>query len=325
MLNKIDREGVSYVNYTVSSELGYIFREQPSDDYGVDAHIEIIEDKYPTGKLIALQIKSGESYFKKERGENIIYRGEEKHLTYWTKHSLPVIIVLYNTITKECIWEQVKKENVSKSTKNYWEMLVPRNKILNKDFKKTLKILADNQSEYERRLNSLILSKPWMKEIDANNNVILEAEEWVNKSSGKGTLKLKVIDSLTFEERVDIEWSFVVFFPGQMYIDVFRKIFPWADIQIDEEFYEHYEVGRFTEEECPYDDEEEKYIYLGNEFFESWEKNQNKLRPYKNGAGEVDFYRLKLLLNDIGKTFLKLDTFLESIDFYPIINEENIN
>jgi hypothetical protein len=33
------------------------------------------------------------------------------------------------------------------------------------------------------------------------------------------------------------------------------------------------------------------------------------LRPYANGAGEVDFWRLDLTLNELGKAFLMVDRF----------------
>jgi hypothetical protein len=54
-----------------------------------------LQDK-PTGKLIALQIKSGESFFKK-RGNNYVFYGEIRHLEYWTKFSLPVFLILNDT------------------------------------------------------------------------------------------------------------------------------------------------------------------------------------------------------------------------------------
>jgi len=77
-------------------ELGFLFREQAIGDYGIDAIIETKNDNYLSGKLIALQIKSGDSYFKEKKDDKIIYRGENKHYDYWINHSLPVIIVLYS-------------------------------------------------------------------------------------------------------------------------------------------------------------------------------------------------------------------------------------
>ena len=54
----VERMGVSTIEKIIN-KMGMIFREQPTDDYGIDAQIEIVEDNYPTGKLIGVQIKSG--------------------------------------------------------------------------------------------------------------------------------------------------------------------------------------------------------------------------------------------------------------------------
>ena len=97
----VERLGVATTEKIIN-KMGLIFREQPTDDYGVDAQIETIENGYATGKLIAVQIKSGESYFKEPTSEGIVFRGERKHYDYWLNHSLPVIIVLYNPENDKC-------------------------------------------------------------------------------------------------------------------------------------------------------------------------------------------------------------------------------
>ena len=45
------------------SRWGWAFREQPVPDFGIDAHVEPSHEGRPSGKLIALQIKAGPSYF----------------------------------------------------------------------------------------------------------------------------------------------------------------------------------------------------------------------------------------------------------------------
>ena len=57
---RVDRIGVQQVG-SLFERNGYIFREQPISDYGIDAHVEIVEEENVTGELIALQIKSGAS------------------------------------------------------------------------------------------------------------------------------------------------------------------------------------------------------------------------------------------------------------------------
>lgn len=58
-----ERIGV-YAIASIFEEMGFVFREQPIEDYGIDAIIEERTTGYLSGKLIAVQIKSGESSFK---------------------------------------------------------------------------------------------------------------------------------------------------------------------------------------------------------------------------------------------------------------------
>lgn len=89
---------------SIFTRQGFIFREQTIKDYGIDAIIETKNDNYLSRRLIAVQIKSGESYFKERKEECVVYRGDIKHYYCWLNHSLPVIIVLYSPTTGECIW-----------------------------------------------------------------------------------------------------------------------------------------------------------------------------------------------------------------------------
>ncbi|MEP4194448.1 MAG: DUF4365 domain-containing protein [Aliishimia sp.] len=55
-------KGVNLVN-TGITKMGHIFRENEKGDFGIDGQIEIAIDKqdklYASGRLIAVQIKSG--------------------------------------------------------------------------------------------------------------------------------------------------------------------------------------------------------------------------------------------------------------------------
>lgn len=82
------------------------------DDYGIDAEIEVADQNRPTGKVIAAQIKSGNSYFKQSTEDGITFYFNETHKKYWLKHVLPVIVLLYHLISKECIWEVINEFTV---------------------------------------------------------------------------------------------------------------------------------------------------------------------------------------------------------------------
>jgi hypothetical protein len=104
--------------------LGWIFREQPIEDYGIDAHVEVVENNIATGKLIALQIKSGKSWFKEKANDGFVFRGKAEHLEYWQQHSLPVIIVLYKDDEQVAYWQVVNSTNIQKTDKA-WKLAIP--------------------------------------------------------------------------------------------------------------------------------------------------------------------------------------------------------
>jgi hypothetical protein len=125
----------------IFEKLGCIFREQPIEDYGIDAHVEFIEKGQATGKLIALQIKSGDSWFQQKNGNNIIFRGNNEHLEYWQNHSLPVIVVLYKDSENTAYWQAVNNNTVQK-TKKGWKLLIPLDRQVNSHALEQLKKLS---------------------------------------------------------------------------------------------------------------------------------------------------------------------------------------
>jgi tetratricopeptide (TPR) repeat protein len=109
---------------------GWAFRDQTIRDYGIDAHAEpFTGPQAPTGRLLALQLKSGASYFREETDGGWWYRGTNKHLRYWLGHVLPVLIVLYSLDTKTLYWQHVTEDRVE-YTDLGWKILIPRDQVL---------------------------------------------------------------------------------------------------------------------------------------------------------------------------------------------------
>ena len=120
--------GVSLLQHAVL-EAGHIFRQQPIPDYGIDAHIEIKEGSKPTGRLIAVQVKAGQSYFTKEEETGFRHYISDRHLELWLNHSLPVILVLCDVQTKICYYEIVTNETCVLAG-GKWKILVPKSKTI---------------------------------------------------------------------------------------------------------------------------------------------------------------------------------------------------
>ena len=107
--------------HTTAAHLGWPYRQQDAHDYGIDVHIEPIEDGTVLGKLIALQVKAGESWFRewsKEFGW-WVFRSDQKHLDYWLNHVLPVIVVMYDPTTDMAYWQIVATHTVRLTEKGF--------------------------------------------------------------------------------------------------------------------------------------------------------------------------------------------------------------
>jgi hypothetical protein len=120
---------------TVRDSLGWLFREIQKSDLGIDGLVEIFDDERKShGRLFAVQLKTGPSYFREPTGDGFVFRGSPKHLQYWLEYSLPVVVVLCDPVTQVCYWEQVTTPNVTR-TEAGWKLTVPRCQTLSADQK----------------------------------------------------------------------------------------------------------------------------------------------------------------------------------------------
>lgn len=107
------RRGVAEAN-ALFTEFGWVFRERPILDYGIDADVEQVINSEPTSKHIALQIKSGDSYCKENKNGRIVFSFDEWHYKYWLDSDRPVVILFYDPNNKQIYWEQVRMPNLTK-------------------------------------------------------------------------------------------------------------------------------------------------------------------------------------------------------------------
>lgn len=300
---KVASVGVTRTQLYVEEKLDWLFREQPTEDYGIDAHVEVVDGEDVLGRLLALQIKSGESWFTEPAHGGWWYRPDEDHVTYWTNHSLPVVVVLYNPVSKLCHWQIVTAKTLERSKTGGWKLLVPTAHVLNADAATAWRDAADGDP-YELRLRELRLAKPWMKMLAEGTRLVVDFEEWINKSSGRGTISIGIDNEDGNDPEELVTW--LVFVPTN-YAEAVPKLFAWADVDVHEETYEDAEYDQY-QTECSIWDEGDQYF---TESFDDWRRGlvAKGTRPYKNAAGEVDYYRLELALNELGRSFLVVDEF----------------
>ena len=127
--------------------------------------------------------------------------------------------------------------------------------------------------------------------------------EWVNKSSGKGETELLV------EKGGEIKsYKYLYWFPFTPYTEVFPKLFPWANFDADEDFYEDNDEALWRELNCYYDEEDHDWCIVGD----SYDEFRKKLNPMRSidHCGEVAEYMLVLSLNELGRSFLEVDKYV---------------
>jgi hypothetical protein len=296
MKEQTERLGVAALDMFFSRN-GWLFREQVIHDYGIDAHVEITNDSYPTGELIAIQIKSGLSFFKDETEDAYIFRTEDKHINYWANHTLPVIIALYHPDLNKVFWEVVNKNTIIDTGKN-WKILVPKHNDCGVSCLQQLSQLTQPEP-YIQRLNRLKLDRGWIEKVSNGENVFVKFEDWVNKSLPRYHFRL-VCDGETYD------WP-MTYGPGFTIEAALEHFLPWANAEVDEdddddEYEEDGEIW-ITEGYSHIDED------TGEEIFVEQSHRPSGIVPISND-GEVDYYSLRLILNDLGRSFLLMDGYL---------------
>ncbi len=120
----VDRQGLNLAGLIFTRDLGWIFREQPVSDVGVDALVEIVLAGHATGDLLALQVKSGDSFFRERTDEGFVFRGDTYHLEYWLRYPIPVLLILCSPGQNRCWWQSIDYACVRQTGKG-WKTVVP--------------------------------------------------------------------------------------------------------------------------------------------------------------------------------------------------------
>lgn len=312
MANMIERIGINHVG-EIAERNNWMFRDQPVNDIGIDAHIEFVDSSGKPKQLLALQIKTGESWFKEQKDNCVVFRDiNERQYKYWTMNSLPCIVVLYNPDDNTCIWQKLTTETIERTKDGEGKVFfvkIPLSQTFLNELSNEKLLSFTNLPEHIINYNFLLSQKEFMRIIQNGGGIKLHSSEWVNKSSGKGETELIVDDGKTIQK-----YSYPYWFPYTSYKMVFPRLFPWANFSADEEFFEEHDESLWRELHCYYDEEDGEWLNVGDTFDEF----RRKLDPMRSidHAGEVAEYMMKLSLNDLGKAFLMVDEFVSKNQAY---------
>lgn len=294
----IERIGVSKLE-TLFSQVGWKFREQPIKDFGIDAQVEMFDNNNPSGKLIAIQIKSGLSYFGEETDDTYVFRPKPKHVEYWTNHCLPVIIVLYKPDSEQFYWAKADMQFITSTGKGF-KIEISKRQILDISNIRDLATLYSTPL-HEQKMHRLVLESQWMRIIESGTPVYARCFDWINKSLSRTSISLWYHNG-TDEIGIDLK---TIYCPGIESLDILNQTFSWAEFYIDDEVREKY-LNELYESECygHYDKEEDQVIYTQD--YDEWLEEQvfPDIIPYENHYNEAIEYRFRVKLNELGKAAL---------------------
>lgn len=116
--------GVSIFELLVGRDLGWIARRQDLLDYGIDAHVEVMQGNSATGRLLAVQLKTGKSFFAESARTGWVFRPSQRHVEYWLAYSLPVIVVLIDESAQKGYWEVINTKTLKETSRGF-KLVVP--------------------------------------------------------------------------------------------------------------------------------------------------------------------------------------------------------
>jgi len=194
---------------------------------------------------------------------------------------------------------------LQKTSTGGWKLLVPEAQVLDEGVATPLQAAAEGDP-YVLRIRELQLARPWMERLAHRERLVIDIEEWVNKTSGRGMISLGVDNEDGNDPEELVRWHIMLGLAS--YAEVVPRLFAWADVSMHEETYGDAEHDKYEAEYVIFDSEEDNFDI---EHLSDWRRFRvaERLRPYAHGAGEVDSWRLELRLNELGNAFLVVDKF----------------
>jgi hypothetical protein len=286
--------GEKTIDLLFTREFGWSYHQFGNKRAGIDGEVEIVEDGDElSGRLLAVQVRSGASYFARTTASGIIYEGNQDELDYWLRYSLPVVLVLYNPDADVAYWTAIT-DDVVESTGKGWKTVVPFKHTLTSDWKNELAALADVPLATQR-LRQLSMHNGLMTFIAEGGSIGISATVWTNKVVPRMSMYMHFTDP-TGATTNHFEWA--VHRPGGWPSGFLEERFPWADVTVTVEGHE---------------DPDDLYEALAQDYGHrlldiDWED----LLAEKNIEGWE--FKASLRLGELGRSFLQVDRFLGAAD-----------
>ena len=125
-----ERRGIAALQ-SYAADKGQIWRETDTGDVGIDGLLEFVDtDGFATGRTVAVQVKTGQSYFQSQSLVGWKYYPENKHRNYWEQFPVPVLLVLHNPHNGESYWVDARQALRVPAREDRAFLDIPRTNVL---------------------------------------------------------------------------------------------------------------------------------------------------------------------------------------------------
>jgi hypothetical protein len=315
-----ERQGLNIVRDLVA-DMGFLFRDLPSQDFGIDGQLEIVDvsgdgGQHATGKIVSIQVKCGLSYFAHDDDTAWSVYLPESTVNYWRSHSVPVLLVIVDPTRRQAYWAQGDSTE-HQATKKGFRITVSKLSVFDGASRDAIRELAEHTTAEGRRLARLEADLPLIATAVAGDPVVIDITHWHNKSSGRMDFWIGVpADSVSGSGSGDVRpfSSGSLIGTGGDPENAAKFLVPWAVPETDKDFESEKNDDLYREylaETGTWDNEDQVYVDAGGDF-DDWirrRRGPGDLLPYEINA-EVTRYRMRLMPNELAESYISLRKYL---------------
>ncbi|NQW39374.1 MAG: DUF4365 domain-containing protein [Cyanobacteria bacterium] len=225
-------------------EMGAIWRPTPCHDLGIDGQMEFLDNTdsvVSTGKIVAVQVKSGPSYFTRQTTEGFVYYPSRRHRSYWARLTLPVLLVLHDPSQCLTIYTEVRKQ-----LNNDGPLIVPADSIFDGSARRQLLEACDFENRPEPILRKLALLRVPFSPKDEITGIDLYIS-CISTSSDIFAFSIARICELT----EILSTGGLISFGPRFYEGIHRFLLIMMGAKLTEDFTEAFETQWYGSEQVP--------------------------------------------------------------------------
>lgn len=228
--------GQAFFQYFVNNHLKCIYHPiNQENDFGIDSYIELVVNESVSGKLIGVQLKHGDSFFRVRTDGGYKYVGENKHLNYYLNSQSPIFIVIMDEDFNKMYWTQFDIMKTTPLQENNWWIEVPIKNELYTNFRdiifKTVGPIIDfeEQIQINWSIDAIVQESKFRVIAIPKGEIAIESYSFINNFMEK----LSKNKEMLINSRSTLDIFFPEYDNDSREIFQIPEIMDWLKISID--------------------------------------------------------------------------------------------